>query len=79
MVFAMEMREVRYKNIVDDFLNVGYLILEYLRIYTEVIHRDHGNFRPARGQGRSLGNYNLENSLNLFENNPQIIKKSQAG
>ena len=33
---------------------------------------DHGNFRRVRGQGRPLVEYNMEDILNVFDNNPQI-------
>lgn len=39
------------------------------------IHRrlcENGNFKRLRGQGRPQGDYNLEQVLNHFENDPQI-------
>lgn len=39
----------------------------------ENVHRnlaEHGSFRRSRGQGRPLGNYDMENALILIENDP---------
>jgi hypothetical protein len=45
------------------------------------VHRnlvENGSFRHSQGQGRPMGNYDLEGALNIIEENPQIALRPLA-
>lgn len=51
------------------------------RIVFSRVHRnltENGSFRRSQGQGRPMGNYDLEVALNRIEENPQIALRPLA-